>query len=286
MRTLYIDVYFLINLAVDTIAIYFGCKLVHIRTTKRRLLLSSLLGALMATVAVLLPEYFIIKVIFILLGPIFISLLAPKEAGVYRRLKLSFAFIVFSALLGGFVNLVWQLLDGFLGDYKATLTGASVNRKLLLMACTVLISLGVIKLLVAFFSADSSARIVEINIKFLGRSVSMDGLIDSGNLAVDPMDMQPVVLIKKSRAVGIFPEELLELRDPDLLTAEVRRRIRLIPITLLGKTRLLVAVKPDRLEITLGKNKEQITATVAIDREEGSFGGCDALIPASLIDNA
>ena len=283
MRTLYIDVYFLINLTVDTIALYFACLLVHIRTTKLRLLLSALLGALFAVITVLLPEYVVIKIICILLGPVGVCFVAGAGAGLYRKLKLSFAFLIFSALLGGGVNLLWSVLDGLIGDYKSALGAGEVNRKFLTLALAVLLSLGVFKLIVAFFSGGNGGDVATLNIKFGDKAIELDALVDSGNLALDPMDMQPVMLIKKTKAMEIFPEALINLCDLDLLSKDIRKRIRLVPISMGGKTKVLTGIKADSVSLGVGSEAEQINVTVAIDREEGSFGGCPALVPASAV---
>ena len=54
MKTIYLDVYFLINLSVDLLALGIALYLTKIKATKKRLLLSGSVGALYAVVAVFL----------------------------------------------------------------------------------------------------------------------------------------------------------------------------------------------------------------------------------------
>ena len=56
MKTIYIDVYFLINFSVDLLALYFAAMFMKIRATNLRLVLAALVGALYAVIGVLLID--------------------------------------------------------------------------------------------------------------------------------------------------------------------------------------------------------------------------------------
>ena len=100
------------------------------------------------------------------------------------------------------------------------------------------------------------------------------------------MDMQPILLIKEGIASKLFDERFWEYADPDTLDQKTRRRIRLIPISAYGKTRVLVGVKADSVRVTRNNCKENINVTVAIDKEGGTFGGFDALLPTTALCDA
>ena len=127
-------------------------------------------------------------------------------------------------------------------------------------------------------------RVVRIKIRFLDRTVSTEALVDSGNLAIDPMDMRPVLIIKKEVARCIFPENVVELSDPDEIDPIVRKRIRLIPTSRLGHTHLLTGVRADEVAVINESGGEAVSVTVAIDKDEGDFGGYSALMPLSALD--
>lgn len=285
MRTLYVDIFFLINLTVDMLAVYFASVFSAVPTTGRRILVSSALGALIAVLSVVLADKTLLNILWMLAGIIVITAIGAQGAGIKRRFRFAFSFVIFEALCGAVVSFMWNIFDKYLYGIIKNVQGGTVNRKLLILAVSILISLGVIKVIVAFFSDGLNGSKVRVEICFIDKRVELDAFVDTGNFAVDPMDMRPVMLIKRSVANKLFPAELVELRDPDLLDRETRKRIRLIPMSNGGSTHVLTGVRPDSAKIISDKGIEELRLTVAIDREGGDYGGYEALIPASALGN-
>lgn len=286
LRTLYIDVYFLINLTVDIISLYFATILSKTPTTTRRLIIASVMGALSAVGVIFLPEIPLLKIIFGGLGLIFMGMITPKGVSFRRKIKFTMAFLVFEALVGGGVSLIWNLFDKYLSHFFNSADGGALNRKMLFLSLVVLLCIGVFKMLVSFFSNIESEGSVDVEISFLDSKTTVSAFIDSGNLAKDPMDMSPVLLIKKDLAKIILPENIIELSNIDGLERAVKKRIRLIPISRGGETHVLVGVKADTVRIKRGDGFEELRVTIAIDKEGGSFGGYMALMPSAALDNA
>ena len=249
LRTLYIDVYFLINLTVDIISLYFATILSKTPTTTRRLIIASVMGALSAVGVIFLPEIPLLKLIFGGLGLIFMGMITPKGVSFRRKIKFTMAFLVFEALVGGGVSLIWNLFDKYLSHFFNSADGGALNRKMLFLSLIVLLCIGVFKMLVSFFSNIESEGSVDVEISFLDSKTTVSAFIDSGNLAKDPMDMSPVLLIKKDLAKMILPENIIELSNIDGLERAVKKRIRLIPISRGGETHVLVGVKADTVRI-------------------------------------
>lgn len=284
MRTLYIDVYFLINFIVDILALYFAVLLSKTPATPFRLVTAAIFGALFASLIIFIPEYQWLKMLLSLASLVLISFIATLRIGMRRRVKFIFAFLIFEALTGGAVYYLWTLLDTYFYDSLSGLDGGSVNRKMLMLAIILLLLTGVFKMLVGVFSSNSTEKSVKIEIGFLGAHIECEALVDSGNLAIDPMDMRPVLFLKPALARRLLPSEVIDLPDPDMLERDVRRRIRLIPVTREGETHVLVGVRTDYVKVRRGKSDEYICVTLAIDKEEGSYGGFEALMPAAAID--
>ena len=141
-------------------------------------------------------------------------------------------------------------------------------------------------MLVSFFSNTESEGSVDIEISFLNNSAVVSAFIDSGNLAVDPMDLSPVLLLKKDVAKTILPENIIELSNIDSLDRNIKKRIRLVPLSRGGETHVLVGVKADAVRVIGGKADEELRVTLVIDKEGGDFGGYKALMPAAALDNA
>lgn len=286
MKTLYIDVFFLINLTVDIISLYFASIFSKTPTTTRRLLLSAILGALTAVGVVFLPEISLLKLICGALGLLLMALITPKCVTKKRKAKFALAFLVFESLVGGTISLVWNIFDKYITDFFDSTWGGAVNRKMLFLSLIVLLCIGVFKMLVSFFSNVESEGSAELEISFLGQITTISAFVDSGNFAKDPMDLSPVILIKKELAKTILPENIINLTDIDRLERAVKKRIRLIPITRGEATHVLVGVKADAVRIKNKGNYEELRVTLAIDKEGGSYGGYLALMPSAALDNA
>jgi sigma-E processing peptidase SpoIIGA len=244
------------------------------------------MGALSAVGVIFLPEIPLLKLIFGGLGLIFMGMITPKGVSFHRKIKFTMAFLVFEALVGGGVSLIWNLFDKYLSHFFNSADGGALNRKMLFLSLIVLLCIGVFKMLVSFFSNIESEGSVDVEISFLDSKTTVSAFIDSGNLAKDPMDMSPVLLIKKDLAKMILPENIIELSNIDGLERGVKKRIRLIPISRGGETHVLVGVKADTVRIKRGDGFEELRVTIAIDKEGGSFGGYMALMPSAALDNA
>ena len=285
-KTLYIDVYFLINFTVDILSLYFASCFSKIPTTTKRLIVSALVGALIAIGVVLMPEYPLIKFILATVGLFIMGYIAPKNVSFKRKTKFVFAFLIFEALVGGVVTFIWGILDKYIARLFVGTEGGAVNRKMLFLSLIVLLSIGVFKMLVSFFSNIESEGSVDVEVSFLDKTATISAFVDSGNLAVDPMDMSPILLIKKDVAKTILPENIIDLCNIDSLDRSVKKRIRLIPISRGGETHVLVGVKVDSVKVIKDDKSEEILVTLAVDKEGGTFGGFKALMPSAALDNA
>ena len=283
MQTLYIDVYFLVNFTVNYLAVYFAVIFSKVPTSPRRLIASSLLGAIIAVITVLMPEILLLKIIFSVAGLVLTGTVALRPVSIRRRLKFIFSFLIFESLIGAAVTYIWDLFDKYLYESISASEGVPVNRKLLFFSVIVLLSIGVFKMIVSFFSNIEGEGSCEIEIDWFSKTVRTEAFVDSGNLAIDPMDMRPVLLIKKSVAEQLDMGSIINLKDPDLLPKDVRRRIRLIPISRGGTTHVLTGVRADSVKVINGDNSSEISVTLAIDKEGGSYGGFYALIPSGAL---
>ncbi len=285
MRTLYIDIYFLINFTVDILSLYFAAILSKTATSAKRLIISSLIGAFTAVFTVLLPEYPLLKLFFGALGLVLMSFTAPKKVLFHRRIKFTFAFLIFEALVGGAVSFIWGIMDKYISKLLSGTEGGAVNRKMLFLALIILLSIGVFKMIVSFFSNAESEGNIDVEVSFLETTALFSAFIDSGNLAIDPMDMTPVLFIKPDLARTILPESIIELSNIDSLDRSIKKRIRLIPITRNGQTHVVAGVKADSVKVIQGDRVEEISVTLAVDKEGGNYGGYQALMPSAALGN-
>ena len=285
VRTFYIDVFFLINFTVDILALYVAVRVLHARTGMWRLTLAALLGASVSVVDAFLYTYPLLRAVLFCASLFVCSHICFNRSGARRRIKLIAVFFTVELLLGGAVSFCYSALDGIF-DSLGIMGGGGENPKALILAALVLLSIGIIRLLIMIFTDILGEKSVTVQITVADTTVEAEALLDSGNLVKDPMNMHPVLFIKPDLALRLVPKCVTELNNLDLLDNDYRKRIRLIPVTRVGGTHVMTGVRPDRVLVTRGKVSEEIDFTVAIDREGGTYGGFEALLPIAVIRDA
>ena len=284
MKTIYIDVYFMINFTVDILAFFIATHMVHIKTNIKRLVLSGLIGASFATVELFLDNRFLhigLATLFLLI----ISLILCKSSSPIRKIKFLLAFYIAVFLISGAINFTYGILDRYIDSRLADISGTT-NRKAIVFSLIILLIIGALRLFIMMFSSTVNEKSIKIRIELGKNSLELDALIDTGNLVKDPMNMNPVIFLKKETAEKILPRSVIELSNIDILGADFRKRIRLIPVTRSSETHVMTGIRVDKVLIVKEKYKEEINATIAIDKEDGTFGGYYALVPyvAACID--
>ena len=277
MKTLYIDVYFMINFTVDILAIFIATRLVHAKISISKLALSGILGAVLAILELFVDNIFLhifLAATFVLI----ISVICCKNLSFFRSIKFIISFYIASFLISGAVNFVYSILDEYIDRFH-TIQSSTTNRKALVFSLIILLIMGVIRLFIMMFSEYINEKSTRLLIRLEDKTLEIDALIDTGNLVKDPMNMNPVIFIKKKCAEHFFPASITELSNIDSLSQSYRKRIRLIPVTRNSETHVMIGVRVDKVMICNEKNREEIDATIVIDKEEGTFGGYYALVP-------
>jgi stage II sporulation protein GA (sporulation sigma-E factor processing peptidase) len=103
-----------------------------------------------------------------------------------------------------------------------------------------------------------------LSITYLGKSVTIKGLADTGNSLTDSFSGKPVVVCSKDSLRGIIdPDELASLKG-----------FRLIPFSTIGEGGLVVSFIPDSVTITDTTQNYSKSIDVLI----GISGTCDRAI--------
>ena len=282
MQTLYIDVYFLINFSIDLLSLYFAARIAKLPTTVIRLLLGAGVGAIVALLNLFLDASWFCYVC-LLLGFIIMILIATGRVRLYRKIKFAFCFSIVEMLVGGFVYFMYDVLDEHLVGLIEGEGGGAENRSLLLLAIIVLMSIGVFKCLISVCSFSSGSYYVNLIIKLWGKSFSGEALVDSGNIATDPLDNRSVMLLGSDAAEKILGVSVSEITNTLSLPDELKKKIRFIPVSFGGVNRLLLGFRPDSVAVITDGREEFIDVTLAIDIEGGKYGGANMLVSAAAI---
>ena len=85
-------------------------------------------------------------------------------------------------------------------------------------------------------------------------------------------------------ASTVFPKQVIDLEEIDKLDGGYKKRIRLVPVTRSGETHVMTGVRVDEVGVYNSSGKrEQIVATIVIDKEGGTYAGYEALMPYTAI---
>ena len=282
----YADVYFLINFTVDFLALHFATRVSKVKSSALRMTLISVLGALLAVFEVILLSGFLLTLALSILMLLTVMFFVAGDIHRSRRIKCAVAFFVSEALIGGTVSFGYTLLDKYFYPQIRNTEMTSPNRRLLILSVMILLSVGVFKLVALLFSHTEAQRNVNVQIEFMGRAISTEALVDTGNLLKDPSTLRPVMLIKYKQAEQLAPD--IPKSIDDVLSSDVRyvKRLCIIPAKYAGGGRMLVGFRPDKITVMTTCNSEKITvdAVIAIDTEGGSYGGFFALMPAAVFN--
>lgn len=282
MKTLYIDVYFMINFTVDILAVFIALRLIHAKINITKLTVSGLLGAGLATAELFIKS----NIINVCVAGLFITLitcLSCKGVSLYRRIRFIISFYIAAFLISGAVSFLYSLMDKYLDKLLMDFEGTT-NRKALVFSLIILLIIGVIRVFIMTLTDSVNQKSSRLIIMLEGKTIEVDALIDTGNLVKDPMNMNPVIFLKKNIAENILPRAIIDLTDIDSLSIGYKKRIRLIPVTRKDRTHVMTGVRVDKV-IVCNKEKEEIDATIVIDKEEGTYGGYYALAPCVAICN-
>lgn len=283
MPTLYIDIYFLINFTVDILAFYFAALFAKVRVGVKGLVFSGIVGGLFACLVVVLNIQGVLFFLMLAFSATVMTLAVSIGVSFIRKLKLFSAFLVFETLLGGSVLLFYNMLSEFLLPLISSTAFGAENKKILILSMLVLLSIGFIRLLFFLFGGSLSEKNADVEITLFDKSKRVSALVDTGNLLVDPMTLTPVIIVK---AYSLDSLDIGELKETTLdgCGFEFKKRIRIIPISGIKENRILYGIKPDRVCVYVKSKKAEVSAVIAIDNEKGTFGGYDALIPASILE--
>ena len=262
---LYADVLFFINFSMDFLSLFFCGKLLHKKLQKRRMVLSSLIGAFFATVLVLINSDSIMSIIL----SVFFAMLMIKVAFEEKKLKhtavLAVMYLFVSATLGGTMSIVYAVLNSVMGKYIAE-NSYGINydgaRTFLILGVTAAIALALFKI----FNSRKNVKSVRLKIILNGQEYLLSGMCDTGNLLCEPFSGRRVILVGEESSIGKKINEIEDIYK------------KYIPYRDVSNDGMLKGVVPSLIEIE-GSIKDAVVATV----KNKSFNGYDALVPSALV---
>ncbi|WP_035154330.1 sigma-E processing peptidase SpoIIGA [Cohnella thermotolerans] len=291
--TVYVDLVFLTNLAIDGTVLLTTAKARKLRPKRRRIALSAGLGAVYAAAMFLADVPYLYSFGAKVLVSLVMVLCAFGYGGPLRLLRLFATFyLVNFATLGGVLGFSFLLRQSGTpwGGMTFTPDGGLLldwHMQLGLFAASFALSVWLFR--GASASAERTGRlealIVDVTVSVGGEKRECRGLVDTGNRLYDPLTRIPVMMMEASLWKDRLPSGWAErLRDEpaDRLVAELDAaseegcawgdRLRLVPYrSVNGNTRLLLAFKPDSVAVARSGSPARDYKRVLIGMDGGTL---------------
>lgn len=278
----YADLYFLINTCMNLLCLMITGMLLHRRVPRIRAILAAAVGGAYALIALLVsPEGFLIVLsdALMALGMCAITFVG-KKGGARTLLKCTAVHFLVSMILGGVMTVLYTLLNRLELPLEALHgDGLSVWTFALLSAVAgVMTARGG-----ALLGISKKTRSVTVHATLFGRALTLEALVDSGNLLCDPVSGRYVIVCDRALLCRTLPKEATALLEAPLsgerATDEYARRLRLIPARTASGQTLLPAFLPERLSVCDGKECYDADYLLAAAPLGESARGFDAVIP-------
>lgn len=124
-----------------------------------------------------------------------------------------------------------------------------------------------------------------IKITYKNKSIELTGICDSGNLLREPAGGLEVVICSYEKLEPILPIGVRPLFMEqkvgilEFCDKEFAKRVRIIPISHVAGSGILIGLIPDKAEI----NGEEKRLCIACSQNTESFGESECIIPSSVI---
>ena len=294
--TIYIDVIFLENLIMNAIILYATAIILKIKPKTIRVIASSAIGSIYAIITYITEIEIYTSIILKAILAIIMIYIAFDPQNIRKMWKQIVIFYLTSFVFGGVtLYLIYYIKPQevfikngiYVGEYilKVIMIGA------ILAFGIIKISLKIIKTKINF-----NDMYCKIRIKLNDKIIDTKAMIDTGNLAKEPITNTPVVIMESSLLVEVIPNEILTnlenilCGDLSQISEEVQEKyiskLRCIPFTSLGKENgMLLGIKAEEIQVETEDSKK-ITHNVIIGIYEKSLtkkGEYRALIGIQLI---
>lgn len=269
METIYIDRLFILNYICDYLILLGSARVCGLMLRRARYALGALFGAIYAVLSVFPSFDFLLLLPMKLAAGIIMALIAfAREERFWRCTAVFFAV---SALFGG---TLWAI-SAQSGTSRGNTVYMPVSMPVLVLSFGIIYA--AMSLLFRRTAKSADKHISAVSIEFLGSTVTLRALYDSGNCLYDPITGSAVLIAGSDCLAPLLPSSAVGLEPTRLITLpELAGRMRLIPYSAVGTSSgLLPAFRPDSISVD-GKKRDDII--VALSPTPVSGEGFDCVI--------
>ena len=285
-KTVWGDLLFLVNFCMDFQCLFLTAKLLHRRFFAWRAALASALGALYAVAALFFQTAGGVAFLLDCLTCFFMCLMVFFEKRL-TTVRVFLPFLVYfgvSFATGGAMSAMASLLSHVRTPLATEAEEISSGLFFLLAVAG-----GASTFLWARFTARRA--VTErgmLRVGLLGKKITLNAMVDTGNLLTDPVGGKPVVMVRQALLLQLAPafRSLFEQASPVALATlphELSRRVRLLHAQSAVGEKLLYAIVPDFAYLASGRGEEAVEVLLAPAALALGFDECEALLPAEMM---
>lgn len=288
---LYIEVYpdivFLINFFIDLLLIFLLKKVNKKHTSKLRMNLAAMAGAVSAVIIAIFPWMNeIYKFIIYLLVSILMIFIAFGKLSIWDLVKQWIVLNLITYFVGGLMNSIYyhtSLRVLFIIGIGNVISNVSLVYIALLLVIITIIALIFIWLL--RFYQIHKPLIYDVELILKDRRVITKGLMDTGNCLYDPLNKSPVMVIENTLIENLLNDKIKQEMNEakKYMNGELDEMpwdydingfsFGIIPYRSVGKTGMLLTFKLDKVMIFTGKESicnERVTVAICDNRLTGN----------------
>lgn len=251
--TIYLDVIWLLNFFTDYLLLKLTGLLLKREIVKFRLIFSSALASFY--VFTVFTPY--APILFHPISKFIFSLIIVSIAFRFQRfsyfIQNVFMFYFVSFMIGGgliamrfFLQTESELINGIIST-QFTSFGDPLSWLFVAIGFPLLWHFSRERLAQIEYRSLKYNEIATVFVYVEDKIIKLKGLIDSGNLLADPITKVPVMIMDMTNVDESL--RLKELCEHSLENHPLKSRVRFIPYRTVGQEKLLVAFRPDRIEI-------------------------------------
>ena len=311
-QVVYADIVFLMNFCMDFLSLFAAGKILGLKLSLPRLVLSSALGALYAVSTFLYdPNKVIIpQMVLNIAVSVVMCFVAFNIGSIISFTKIFVIFYAACFMLGGGIEALYYI-SGLvktedINDLSLNIPPVQVIVILAGVCAFIVIIAG------SLFKRRSSVKEAEITIGFMGKEATVTAIVDSGNLLCEPISSLPVIIVKLSAVVNLLDLKMLNLfvydspsylanisdienpENPENIDNIKMLKFRIVPLKSVGgENSILPAFFPDYIKCRKKAKKDgktgkisDINAVIAVDGKSNEKYGekYAGIVPAVLIE--
>lgn len=233
----YVDVLIVLNLYINYFLIRASVMLTRRTCSRKRCVLSALIGALGALV-ILLPElpFFAVVLIKVALGAVIVFVTFGKQKPSDFAVCALF-FLVVSFTFAGIMMALWT----FTAPFGMVWSNGTAYFNIPLSALAAFTAAAYCAVRLIRFFADKRLRcdkICSVNVSLDDREVTLRGLCDTGNQLCDIFSGKPVMVCCFDKIAPVMPDDVL-----DYFNGKFGEKLRIIPCRTIGSETLVPIFK-------------------------------------------